>query len=122
MATKTEKKLKPVPRRTAEIVGELARGRVVEALIQNVTHHSTLDGNLRDLTQIIYFALLQTELARLEHLTTSGQMNYYIVRMITNQYFSENSPFYKEIRKFGRKTVEVSPQISESYEAGMEYR
>lgn len=115
MAKKTEKKLTPVSRTTAEIVGELAKGRVVETLVQNVTHRSTLRENLLDLTQIIYFALLQTDQARLVHLASTGQMKFYIVRMIMNQYFSQNSPYYAEIRKFGRKALELSPQISESF-------
>ena len=115
MANKTEKKLIPVSGRTAEIVGKLAKDKVVETLVQNVTHHSVVRGNLLDLSQIIYFALLQTDPARLEHLASTGQMKFYIVRMIMNQFFSQSSPFYKEIRKFGRKAVEVSAQISETY-------
>ena len=121
MAKKTEQKLKPVPPRTAEIVGALAKGRAVEKLVQNVTHHSTLQGELSDLVQIIYFALLQTDPARLEHLTASGQMNFYIVRLIMNQYFSESSPFYSQIRRFGRRSSEISNQISETYETGRDY-
>lgn len=115
MAKRTEKILIPVSPRVAEIVGQLAKERVVETLVQNVTHHSSLQGNLLDLVQIIYFALLQTDPERLEHLASTGQMKFYIVRMIMNQYFSQSSPFYKEIRRFGRKAVEVSAQISETY-------
>lgn len=121
MAKETEPKLMPVSGTTAEIVGELAKGRVVETLVQNVTHHSVLRGNLLDLAQIIYFALLQTDPSRLEHLKVSGQMKYYIVRMIMNQYFSESSPFYREIRKFARHSGEITGQITETYEFGKDY-
>ncbi len=115
MAKNGEEKLKPVPRRAAAIVGALAKRKVVENLVQNVAHRSNLRGELSDLVQIIYLALLQTDPARLEHLATSGQMNFYIVRLITNQYFSESSPFYREIRRFGRRSSEISNQISETY-------
>ena len=116
-----EPKLKPVSRRVSEIVGRLASAKVVEGLIQNVTHTSRIRGNLSDLSQIIYFALLQTDPSRLEHLTSSGQMKFYIVRLITNQFFSETSPYYREIRRFGRRTCEISNQISETYETGKDY-
>jgi len=115
MAKNGEEKLKPVPRRAAAIVGALAKRKVVENLVQNVAHRSNLRGELSDLVQIIYLALLQTDPARLEHLATSGQMNFYIVRLITNQYFSETSPFYRENRRFGRRSSEISTQISETY-------
>ena len=115
MTIKNEKKLKPVPRKAAAIVGALAKRRVVENLVQNVTHRSVLRGELSDLVQIIYLALLQTDPERLEHLAGSGQMNFYIVRLITNQYFSESSPFYREMRRFGRRSSEISTQISDTY-------
>ena len=121
MARNDEPKLRPVTRKVAEIVGQLAEARVVETLILNVTHSRRIHGNLSDLSQIIYFALLQTDSDRLEHLATTGQMNFYIVRLITNQFFSETSPFYRQFRKFGRKTCEISDQISETYETGKDY-
>lgn len=121
MAKKEDPPLIPVSPRVAEIVGQLAKERVVETLVQNVTHHSTLQGSLLDLVQIIYFALLQTDPARLEHLATTKQMKFYIVRMIMNQFFSQSSPFYKEIRRFSRRSSEISNQISETYEMGKDY-
>ena len=121
MATNDEPKLIPVSRKVAEIVGQLAKAKVVESLILNVTHSYSIHGNLSDLSQIIYFALLQTDPARLEHLASSGQMKFYIVRLITNQFFSETSPFYREIRRFSRRSSEISNQISETYETGKDY-
>ena len=119
MSNNAEHKLKPVPRRVAEIVGRLAEAKVVEGLIQNVTHSTQIRGNLADLSQIIYFALLQTDPARMEHLNTfPREMRFYIVRMIQNQYYSMNSPFYNENRKFSRRTCEISNQISETYATG----
>lgn len=121
MAQIEEKKLRPVSRRVAEIVGQLAEAMVVESLILNVTHSYSIRGNLSDLSQIIYFALLQTDPDRLEHLASSGQMSFYIVRLITNQFFSETSPYYREIRRFSRRSSEISNQISETYETGKDY-
>ena len=119
--SKKEKKLKPISRKASQIVGRIAESRMVEVLIQTVTHHSTVEGDLKDLAQIIYFALLQTDVARLEQLTTSGEMQFYIVRMIQNQYFSNRSPFYAEIRRFRDRTSEISPQISDTYDSEKDY-
>ena len=121
MAKREDKKLKPISRKVSIIVERIAQGRTVEDLIRNVTHHSCIEGDLADLAQIIYFALLQTDAQRLEQLTTSGDLRFYIVRMIQNQYFSKNSPFYMEIRKFRDRTSEISPQISETYDSEKDY-
>ena len=121
MAKRIEKKLKPISREASKIVGKIAESRTVEDLVRNITHHSKLDADLADLVQIIYFALLQTNVKRLEELTSSGGMRFYIVRMIQNQYFSKNSPFYIEIKKFSDRTNEISTQISETYDAEKDY-
>ncbi len=121
MAKRIEKKLKPISRKASKIVGQIAECRTVEDLVRNITHHAQLDADLEDLVQIIYFALLQTDAKRLEELTTSGGIKFYIVRMIQNQYFSKNSPFYMEIRKFSDRTSEISTQISETYDAEKDY-
>lgn len=115
MGKKSETKLRPVSIKTSEIVEGLARKKVVETLIRNVTHHSTIRDNLQDLVQIIYLALLETDPSKLEHLVSAGQIKFYIVRIIKNQYYSQSSPFFNEIRRFGRSSVQVSNQLSESY-------
>lgn len=121
MAKRIEKKLRPISREASKIVGKIAESRTVEDLVRNITHHSKLDADLADLVQIIYFALLQTDVKRLEELTSSGGMRFYIVRMIQNQYFSKNSPFYIQIKKFSDRTNEISTQISETYDAEKDY-
>ena len=121
MAKRIEKKLKPISRKASKIVGQIAECRTVEDLVRNITHHAQLDADLADLVQIIYFALLQTDVKRLEDLTSSGGMRFYIVRMIQNQYFSKNSPFYAEIRKFSDRMSEITSQISETYDSEKDY-
>ena len=121
VAKREEKKFKPISRKASSIVGRIAECRTVEDLVRNVTHHSKIDADLADLVQIIYFALLQTDVKRLEYLVTSGGIRFYIVRMIQNQYFSKNSPFYMEIRKFSDRTSEISSQISKTYDAEKDY-
>lgn len=121
MAKREEEKLKPISRKASKIVERIAKCRTVEDLVRSITHHSSIDADLADLVQIIYFALLRTDVKRLEHLSTSGDLRYYIVRMIQNQYFSMNSPFYAEIKKFRDRTREISTQLADSFDAEKDY-
>lgn len=114
MPKKKEKMLVPVPARVAEIVGRMAEGRVVEDLVRNVAHRSRIDGDLQDLVQIVYIALLEMDADRLESLAASGEMNFFLVRIIKNQYISKHSPFFDEIRRFRYKSGEISPQVCEN--------
>ena len=116
MYSKKEKPLKTVSRKVSLIVGEIARNRIVEDLILKITHHSSISDELEDLAQIIYFALLQTDSSLLEHLVSSRELKFYITRMIMNQYYSVNSPFYAEIRRFKDRSSEISLQFSDSLE------
>lgn len=114
MPKKKEKKSTPVPARVAEIVGRMAEGRVVEDTVRNIVHRSRIDGDLEDLVQIVYIALLEMDADRLETLAASGEMNFFLVRIIKNQYFSGHSPFFDEIRRFRYRSGEISPQVSET--------
>ena len=117
MAKEKEKNSKPVSRKASKIVGEIAKGGIVEELVRNTAHRSKLDADLSDLVQLVYLILLQTDIKRLESLTASGEMRFYIAGIIRRQYFSKSSPYYRVFKHFGSITSEISPQISETYEA-----
>lgn len=109
-----EQKFKPVSPVTAQIVEDLAKNKFVEIMVMNITHKSRIKGDLEDLTQIIYIALLEMESEKLARMIECHELNFFVARMITNQYFSVTSPFYKENRKFRESSCDVSPQISDS--------
>lgn len=114
MAKSKERKLKPISRKMSRLIEGIARTGIVEEIVLNITHKSRLQNELKDLAQIIYFALLQLDYALLEHLVSSGELRFYLSRMITNQYYSRNSPFYNESRKFLARSCEISTQMSNS--------
>lgn len=116
MYGKKEKQLKPVSKKVSLIVGEIAKNRIVEDLILKITHHDQVTDELEDLAQIIYFALLQTDSSLLEHLIQSRELNFYLTRMIMNQYYSANSPFYAEIRRFRSRSSEITFHFADSLE------
>lgn len=83
----------------AEIVDTLARGRRVETMIEKIAHQS-LSADLRDLAQMVYIILLEYNEDKLTDLWEHHQMDFFLARIIVNQFRSNNSPFQKQIRKF----------------------
>lgn len=93
----------------AEIVETLARGRVVESMIESIAHQH-LSADLKDLSQMVYIILLEYDEGKLQDLWEHDQICYFIARVIINQYRSSNSPFYTIFRKF-RLMVDESVTI-----------
>ena len=89
-----------------EIVERLARERRVETMVENIARQP-LDANLFDLAQMVYLILLEYDEDKLADLWEHGQMQFFIARIIINQYRSTSSPFYKQIRKYASKAEEI---------------
>ena len=87
-----------------EIVEVLARERRVETICENVCRRRGLE----DLAQLVYMYLLDSPDALLSDLYENGQINFYIVRMIKNQYFKPRTKYYNEIVKFAARSVALS--------------
>lgn len=83
----------------ANIVETLAKKRVVEEMISNIAHQP-LSADLEDLSQMVYLILLEYDERKLQDLWDNDQMNFFIARIIINQYNSSNSPFHTLFRKF----------------------
>jgi len=87
----------------AEIIEEVAGRRQVEQIVHNIC--KTSEPELFDLAQMIYEILLTYDETKIIDLYEHGQLGFFIVRIVKNQYFSRNSPFYREYRKFNRGGV-----------------
>ena len=83
----------------AEIIENLARNRVVETMVTNIAH-KPMSADLQDLSQMVYLILLEYDDKKLQDLWEHNQMNFFIARIIINQYDSVSSPFYTIFRKF----------------------
>lgn len=83
----------------AQIIGEIARRRVVEELVRNITHRT--DSTMDDLAQMVYEALLKTDDKRIIEIWEQGEtsVNCYCCAIIRNQYFSDRSTFYYDFKK-----------------------
>jgi hypothetical protein len=83
----------------SEIVNEIAKGKMVEQMVQNIAHQS-LSADLKDLCQMVYLILLEYDEQKLQDLWSNNQMNFFLARIIINQFRSSNSPFHMIYRKF----------------------
>ena len=88
----------------ADIIETLAQEKRVEALVENIAHHS-LTADLKDLCQMVYMILLEYDEVKLQDLWENDQMNFFLTRIILNQYRSSNSPFHTIFRKFQERSV-----------------
>ena len=86
------------------IIETLAKERRVEALVENIAHHS-LTADLKDLSQMVYLVLLEYDEAKLLDLWENEQINFFLARIIINQYRSSNSPFHTIFRKMQERCV-----------------
>ena len=89
------------------MIEQLARERRVETMIENIAKQP-LSPDLKDLSQMVYLILLEYDGDKLQDLWDNGQINFFIARIILNQYRSSNSPFYKMFRKYGRKCEDIT--------------
>ena len=85
----------------AEIIEALARERRVETMVESIAHQP-LSADLKDLSQMVYMVLLEYDESKLQDLWEHNQMNFFLSRVIVNQYRSVNSPFYYTFRKYQR--------------------
>lgn len=61
-----------------------------------------------DLIQEVILIVMEYDKEKIEQLYGSNQINFFLVRIIKNQFFSVNSPFYKQYRKFSSLSEEIS--------------
>ena len=91
----------------SEIIEQIAKERMVETMVQNIAHQSLNDNaDLSDLCQMVYMILLEYDEDKLQDLWEHKQMNFFLARIIVNQYRSSLSPFHITYRKFRSMTDE----------------
>lgn len=89
-----------------QIVEILAKERRVETLVANISH-SELTADLKDLCQMVYLILLEYDEAKIQDLWNNGQINFFLARIIVNQYRSSNSPFHMIFRRYRERSVSM---------------
>jgi len=87
------------------IVEQLAKAQRVERIIDNICRPCADTDSLADLAQMVYLVLLTYDAAKVVDLWEKGQMDFFIVRIVMNQYRSKNSPYYHTMREFNARTA-----------------
>lgn len=90
-----------------EIVSIIAKERMVETIVSNIAKSSDCDDTLKDLSQEIYLDLLSKDEEKIINLYETNQIRFFVVRMVTNNLFSKNSPFYQTFKKNTNATVNI---------------
>lgn len=90
----------------AEIVEILAREHRVEDIVARLAKADPRTEDLKDLAQMVYISLLEMDARLLSDLFENGQENYYIVRVVRNQY-TQHRAWYRQIRRFQDRTVPI---------------
>ena len=90
-----------------EIVNEIAKGKMVEQMVQNIAHQSLSD-DLKDLCQMVYLILLEYDEDKLQDLWNHHQIQFFLARIIINQFRSSNSPFHTIFRKFQERSADIT--------------
>ena len=89
-----------------EIIDQLAREKRVETMLANIAK-KPVSGTLEDLCQMVYLILLEYDEGKIVDLWENGQINFFLARILLNQYRSTNSPFYKLFRKYESKATDI---------------
>ena len=91
---------------SAEIINELAKNKVIEKLVANISPDDNPPDN-QDLSQLIYLTLLEKPNSLIEDLYSKGELIFYVIRIITRNVYSTTSPYYRTIKKFKNKTTDI---------------
>ena len=90
-----------------EVVSIIAKEKVVEQICSNIAKSADCDDTLKDLSQEIYLDLLSKDEEKIINLYETNQIRFFVVRMVTNNLFSKNSPFYQTFKKNTNLTVDI---------------
>jgi len=87
-----------------EIVEKLAKDKFIENIVFNNIIKSPY---FEDLCQDLYIDLLSKKDDLIVKLYNNDSLEYFIRKMITNNIFSKNSPYYKKYKEFRKITEPI---------------
>ena len=76
-------------------------------MVESICHHA-LTPDLKDLCQMVYLILLEYDEEKIIDLWENNEINFFLARIIINQYRSTRSPFHTLFRKFQERSVGIS--------------
>ena len=91
-----------------EIVERIAREERVEEIIRNVARTSTLTPDLQDLAQMVYLWVLEYDDDKIIDLWECDAIDFFLVRIILNQYRSRDSPWRDTFHRHGIHYTDIA--------------
>jgi hypothetical protein len=85
-----------------EIINKIAAGREYKDICRNIAKGNQL---YEDLFQELIIILCEYDPVKLEDIYDRGQIKWFIIKILTNQYKSKHSPFHKKFRAFSERTT-----------------
>lgn len=89
-----------------QIVDTLARQQKVEYFAQLYAGRR-LDDDLKDLCQIVYLILLQMDEDKLCDLWQSGDIDFFLRRVVRTQLFGHRSDYERQVLRFRKRTTSI---------------
>ena len=93
-----------------QIISQLANEKLVERVINKID--STIMANYPDLANDIYLSLMEKDSDTIVSLFESGQLAFFIIRMVKNNIFSSNSPYYRTYKKHENNNVVLDERFN----------
>jgi len=78
------------------VIEDIVNDKIVETIITNL---GVSPRHKQDLVQEIYLILLQYDRKKIVEMYENKQLNFFLTRVIKNQYYSSTSQFYKLYKK-----------------------
>ena len=80
-----------------DVVNEIYHSNLLNELFKNM---GIKDNDFEDLMQEIFIILLEYDKDKIMKMYEQKQLKWFIIKLIKNQYFSCNSPYYKKYKKY----------------------
>ena len=81
----------------SDVLTYIANQNIIGDIIMNIC--GSIDSDLQDLAQDIFLSLYDKPESLIVQLYDNKQLNYYIAKMLKNNIFSTNSPWYIKYKK-----------------------
>ena len=94
-----------------EIIDKLAKNSVVEKLVRKYTDFVN-NPYIEDLIQDIYVSLMEKDASFISGLYKKDELEFFIMKMIKNNLYSNTSPFYKKYQQFREITDSIEGDIN----------
>lgn len=94
-----------------EVISLIAKERLIETTVMNIA--KSADDQLKDLAQDLYIDLMEKDEDKIINLFETGQLRFFITRMVINNIRSKNSPYWTNYKKYTNNANEITGDIED---------